>query len=336
MSTEIVVAGRADLALDAREEQLTRKPQADNTKRAYGRDHAAWKAFCKERGLSKEGSKDGILEMSDVEDAIVKHLSKMYDEDSAYASIALAYAAIRALYRDEGCPLPTFEKVRNVLANIARQKGKAGHPKTPLVAEQLKRLARMYDELADNMTASSVDRTLAIRDAPLLLVGFAAARRRSEEVALDVEDVSFVEDGLIVRVRRSKTDQQGEGFVVGIPLGSSRATCPSRTLRRWLDHTGITEGPIFRGVKRSGQVEPGRLSAQGVARAVKRAAKRLGLPEADFAAHSLRSGLATSAGEAGKNDASIMRQGGWKSVRQMHAYVRPATVFKDNASEGLL
>jgi integrase len=328
--TAIVVATPLDLErVDV--ERLSKRPRSKATVRAYDGDWARWEEFCSTRGLST------LAAAEKVEDAIVWHLSDLRKAGLRPATIARAYATIRARHLDMGHPLPTLEKVRNALTNIGRELGTAPHAKTPLVADALKRVARAYDEDASDEVLFAVERALAVRDAALLLVGFGAARRPSEAVALDVGDVVFVEDGLRVTVRRSKTDQRGEGHTVGVMLGSSRATCPARSLRRWLDLAGITSGPIFRGVDRGGHVLQDRLSTEGVARAVKRAAKRVGLDPTGFGGHSLRSGFATSAAEAGKSMASIMRQGGWQSDRTVRErYIRPGTLFKDNASEGLL
>jgi site-specific recombinase XerD len=159
----------------------------------------------------------------------------------------------------------------------------------------------------------TLDASLAgVRDRALLLLGFAGAFRRSELVALDVADLSFTARGVEVTIRRSKTDQEGAGRVVAIPLGSQAETCPVRSLRAWLEAAGIEAGSIFRAVNRWGRVG-GRLADRDVACTVKRAAERAGLDPAAFSGHSLRAGLATSAALAGKSDRAIMATTGHKS-----------------------
>jgi integrase len=176
---------------------------------------------------------------------------------------------------------------------------------------------------------------LGERDRALLLVCFAGAFRRSELVSLDVADVSFTRDGLVIRLRRSKTDQEGEGRTIGIPYGSRPMTCPVRALKEWLDFSGITAGPLFRPVNRHGQVLATRLSDRGVARVVQRAAAAAGLDPTDVAGHSLRAGLATSAAAAGVSERAIMAQTGHKSLPMVRRYIRDGSLFIENAAAGV-
>ena len=145
------------------------------------------------------------------------------------------------------------------------------------------------------MMANLPDRLLGVRDRALLLVGFAGGFRRSELVSLNIRDLKFNNDGLTVTLRRSKTDQEASGRKVGLPYGSSLETCPVRSLRAWLEASEIESGPVFRPINRHGQIPPTRLSDRAVALIVKRAAKAAGKDPAEFAGHSLRSGLATAA-----------------------------------------
>ena len=149
-----------------------------------------------------------------------------------------------------------------------------------------------------------------MRDRALLLVGFAGAFRRSELVSLDVADVMFASDGLVVQLRRSKTDQEGEGRKVGLPFGSNPLTCPVRSLRAWLGVAAIARGPIFRAVDRHGNVADAWLTDQSVALVVKRCAKAAGLDWERYAGHSLRSGLATAAAMADVSERAIMAHTG--------------------------
>lgn len=175
----------------------------------------------------------------------------------------------------------------------------------------------------------------ALRDRVLLLVGFAGAFRRSELVAIEVEDLSFRPEGLVVCVRGSKTDQERAGAEVGLPFGNALETCPVRTARAWLDAAQITSGPVLRAVDRHGNVgEP--LAAAEVARIVKRVAERAGLDPAAYSGHSLRAGLATSAASRGKPDRAIMAQGRWSSRAMVDRYVRSATLLDaGNAAAGI-
>lgn len=168
-----------------------------------------------------------------------------------------------------------------------------------------------------------------LRDQALLLVGFAGAFRRSELAALDVKDLEFVDEGLIVTLRRSKTDQDGEGRSVAIPYARG-GTCAVRALSEWLAFAGIGTGSIFRPVSRSGKVNPGRLSPQSVALIVKRCVRRIGLDPKVYAGHSLRAGFATGAAKAGAPLHKIAAQTGHRSHAMLMRYVRDADLFTEH------
>ena len=145
---------------------------------------------------------------------------------------------------------------------------------------------------------------IGVRDRALILLGFAGAFRRSELVALDIEDCAFGKDGLTVTLRRSKTDQDAAGRKIGIPYGSNPETCPVRTIQAWIEWAAITSGALFRSLNRHGQVQPARLSSVDVARVVKKLAERAGLDPAKYAGHSLRAGHATAAAASGASERS--------------------------------
>ena len=163
-----------------------------------------------------------------------------------------------------------------------------------------------------------------LRDRAILTLGWFAALRRSELVALDVADVAFTADGLVVTVRRGKTDQEGHGRAIGVPYASAPALCPVRALRACLDASATVEGRMFP------------VSDRTVARLVKRAASAAGLDPAAFAGHSLRAGFATTAAKKGKSLDAIMRQTGHRSERVARGYIRHARLFDDNAARGLV
>jgi integrase len=174
-----------------------------------------------------------------------------------------------------------------------------------------------------------------VRDRALLLVGFAGAFRRSELVSLDVADVAdvvFNRDGLVVTLRRGKTDQEGVGRKVGLPFGSNPLTCPVRALRAWLDVAAIARGPIFRPVDRHAHISDTKLTDQSVALIVKRCAKAPGLDWERYAGHSLRSGLATAAAMADVSERAIMAQTGHKSLPMVRRYIRDGSLFRRNAA----
>jgi integrase len=173
---------------------------------------------------------------------------------------------------------------------------------------------------------------LGKRDRAFLLLGFAGAFRRSELVSLDVADVETNREGIVVTLKRSKTDQEGQGRRVGIPYGSNAVTCPVRALNEWLEASAITAGALFRSVNRHGQLRSERLSDKAVALVVKRSAEAAGLDASQYAGHSLRSGLATSAAQAGVSERAIMAQTGHKSLNMVRRYIREGSLFRENAA----
>ena len=186
------------------------------------------------------------------------------------------------------------------------------------------------------MTASSRDDGVkGLRDRALLLLGFAAALRRSELVGLDVEHLERVREGLVVNLVRSKTDQEGGGRRIAVPYGRSQA-CPVTAVNNWLRVAGIDTGPVFRSVDKAGAVAIGRLSAQSVSLIVKRSACAIGLDSASFSSHSLRAGLVTSAAKAGVSISKIQAQTGHRSLAMLARYVRDAKIFENNAAGSLL
>jgi len=151
-------------------------------------------------------------------------------------------------------------------------------------------------------------------------------------VGLDACDLNFGHDGLTVHLRRSKTDQSGEGRKIGIPYGSNPDTCPVRGLRSWMEAAGIGESPVFRSMDRHGRLQSARLAPADVARIVKKLALRAGLDPARYAGHSLRAGHATSAAIAGASKRSIMNQTGHRSVQMVRRYIRDGSLFRENSA----
>jgi integrase len=182
------------------------------------------------------------------------------------------------------------------------------------------------------MLATLPDDLSGRRDRALLLIGFAGGFRRAALCALDHADITFVPEGMDLVIRKDKTDHVGQGRELSISYGKHRDTCPVRALRAWLDAAGIITGPIFRGVaKGSKTIRVGRLDPGSVARIIKRAAARAGLPDAgDFSGHSLRSGLATEAARSGATDNAIMDQTGHTDVRSVKRYIRRGRRFTEN------
>ena len=156
--------------------------------------------------------------------------------------------------------------------------------------------------------------------------------RRSELVGIDVADLAFTDEGLVVIIRRSKTDQTGEGRKIGIPFGANPETCPVRAVQSWLDESRIDEGSVFRAVSRGGLISPTRLTDRVVANAVKRSLLAAGKSAKRYAGHSLRAGLITQAAMAGVSERAIQDQSGHKSVMVLRRYIRDGSLFRENAA----
>jgi len=210
------------------------------------------------------------------------------------------------------------------MRGIRRAKGIAPNGKAPILTPLLRQ-----------MVAALPDDLSGLRDKAMLLIGFAGAFRRSEIVGLQMRDVQISNAGLIVTLRRSKTDQEGASFTKGIPIGTSDATCPKCILEAWLQLAGITSGPLFRPVDRWGHVGDRALSSLGVARAVKRALTVLEVDTADYSGHSLRAGLVTAAAMAGVSERVIMRQTGHKNAAMLRRYIREGSLFRENAASAV-
>ena len=207
------------------------------------------------------------------------------------------------------------------MKGLRRRYGAAQTEKAPLLLDDLREALPLLPETIPGR-----------RDAALLLLGFAGAFRRSELAALEVGDIEETRQGLIVTLRRSKTDQEGRGRAVAIPYGRQPLTCAVTAVRLWREVAAIDSGPLLRSVDRHGNIGRGAIQAATVARVVKRVAASLGLDARRYGGHSLRAGLTTSAYLGGADDRAIMRQSGHKSRQMLDRYIRSAEMWKNNAA----
>jgi integrase len=214
--------------------------------------------------------------------------------------------------------------VGETLKGIRRTIGTAQHGKDPLLAADIRRIvaARRRD-------------LLGIRDSALVLAGFAGGFRRSELAAVHISNLKFSTDGVVVTVRKSKTDQEGAGREAGLPFGSSTDTCPVPALRQWLDKAATREGPVFRSVGRYGHVSKRGLHKDSIGKLLKRAAARAGMNVDPLGGHSLRAGCVTQAAMNGVREFVIMKQTGHKTVTTLRRYIRSGEIFRENAAAGL-
>jgi len=298
-----------------RASEFAHDSKAANTVRAYRADWSHFVEWC-------TGHQQVTLPASP--DTVALYIADLAATHKP-STLTRRISAISQAHQIAGFESPVHAaKVRAVMAGIRRSKGTAAEAKTPVLVEDLK---RMLTHVPEGL--------LGVRDRALLLVGFAGAFRRSELVGLDHGDVEFARDGLVVRIRKSKTDQDGEGRKIGIPYGSNPITCPIRSLQDWLEKSGLTEGALFRPINRHGKMAEARLSSAAVADVVKRYAGAVGLHVAEFAGHSLRAGLATSAAMAGASERAIMNQTGHRSVVMVRRYIREGSLFRENAASVL-
>ncbi|HEY3229103.1 MAG TPA: tyrosine-type recombinase/integrase [Roseiflexaceae bacterium] len=285
---------------------------AKNTLAAYAADWKHFSTWCddhKRRALP--ASPETIL-------CYIVDLADRY----TVATIDRRLSSIGYYHKQARHALPTKDpEVERTMRGIRRAKGIVPNGKTPILTPLLR---KMVEALPDDLPG--------LRDKALLLIGFAGAFRRSELVGLQVRDIRIGDAGLVVTLRRSKTDQEGASFTKGLPAGASETTCPKRALEVWLTTAGITAGPIFRPVDRWGHVDARALSGLGVARAVKRALAAIELDTRDYSGHSLRAGLVTAAAMAGVSERVIMQQTGHKNVAMLRRYIREGSLFRENAA----
>jgi len=243
-------------------------------------------------------------------------------------TLSLRLTALRQWHNLQRFPDPTAgADIRKTLKGIERLHGK---PKQKAKVFNLDHLESMIVNLNES------DGLKATRDRALLLVGFFGAFRRSELAALDVKDLHWETEGLIITLPRSKTDQTGEGKSRAMPYGDE-LLCPVSSLRQWLDLSGIDQGRVFRSISRWGALNKNSLNPASVNLILKSVAENACMdfvPE--FSSHSLRRSLATNAHRAGASFESIKRQGGWSHDGTVWEYIDEAKIFEDNAVTSLL
>ena len=305
-------AGRVELSAQALD--YARRSKSEATIRAYRADWGDFDRWCAERrAVSLPASPDTLCEY------LAEGAERLRP-----STLQRRLAAIALAHDSAGVHSPTrHAAVRAVMSGIRRTHGSSVEQKQALRTSEVEVLA-----------GACGDDTAGRRDRALLLLGFAAGLRRSELVTLDVEDLEFVPEGIVVTIRRSKTDQEGHGRLVAVPRGST-ALDPVAAVEAWIDQAELDDGPLLRPVDRHGRVKADRLTGQSVALILKRLARRAGLDESRLAGHSLRAGFATSAARAGASERSIMDTTGHRSVETVRRYIRAGELFDDPAASRL-
>lgn len=304
-----------------------RASKSPATLRAYRADWRAFTLWCQERGLQP---------LPTSTEAVCGHLAWCaakplppgsygpLEAPLSVSSIARRVAAIRYAHRLAGFEPPTgSEEVKATLAGIRRALAAPLRQKQPLTAPMI---GRMLKRCPDTLIGK--------RDRALIALGFAGAFRRSELCALQVGDLTEVPDGLRVRIRRSKTDQEGRGQEIAIPRGYRLR--PVEAVQTWLEAARITSGPVFREVGIGDRVMARPLSGNAIAVVVKTAAERAGFDTTEISAHSLRSGFLTSAAESGASIFKMMDQSRHRSMDTLRGYVRSADLFREHAGSTFL
>ncbi|OJT95240.1 MAG: integrase [Rhizobium sp. 63-7] len=283
---------------------------APATKRAYAADLAVYAASGRQIPSSPQDVAEYLAEKAGI---------------YAVATLRRHVAAISKAHRAVGGADPVgSELVKSTMRGIRRTFGVTQRQAKALLRDDL---FAALDKLGD--------RPKDFRDRAMLLLGFATAMRRSELAALDVADVEFVTKGMLVTIRRSKTDQEAQGRTIAVPFGRTRH-CPVAALKAWLELSERGEGPIFIYIDKHGNLSSWRISGEAVSHVVKTRIAAAGYDPSLFSGHSLRAGFATSAAQAGASTYKIRQVTGHRSEASLARYVRDADLFSDNAAARIL
>ena len=290
--------------------------KANNTVRAYKSDFKDFAAFCAKHGFQSLPSEPKVISL---------YLTFLSGKNSKISTLRRRLVSIGIIHKHKGHYLDTKHPIiiENILG-IKRTKGSLQKGKKPILINHLKAIINVIDQDKTNEIKK-------IRDKTIILIGFGGGFRRSELISIDYEDLEFVPEGLKITIRRSKTDQFGEGMVKGLPYFSNQNYCPVSHLKKWLDISKIKQGPIFRRVAKGGSLTKYRLTDQSVALIIKRYLEIAGIDNKNFSGHSLRSGFATVSAESGADERSIMSMTGHKTAQMVRRYIKEANLFKNNA-----
>jgi site-specific recombinase XerD len=290
--------------------------KANNTIRAYKSDFKDFSLFCTQNGFKSLPSDPKIVSL---------YLTHLSTKNIKISTLRRRLVSIGVIHKLKGHYLDTKHPsiIENVMG-IKRRKGSIQRGKKPLLINNLKKIINVIDYIND-------EEIKKLRDRSILLIGFSGGFRRNEIVSLDYNDLDFVSEGLKINLKRSKTDQFGEGSVKGLPYSEKPQYCPVVSIQRWIEITKITSGPIFRRFIKGSKLSENRLTDQSVALIIKKYLKLAGIDSKNYSGHSLRSGFATSAAESGVEERSIMAMTGHKSTEMVRRYIKEANLFKNNA-----
>ena len=292
-----------------------RSSKSNNTLRAYKSDFKDFGIFCAKHGLNSLPTEPKVVSL------YLTHLSK----DSKISTLRRRLVSISMVHKLKGHYLDTKHPiiVENLMG-IRRVKGSIQKGKKPILINHLKSLINVINE-------QKIDEIKKFRDKSIILVGFGGGFRRTELISIDHEDLEFVPEGLKITIKKSKTDQLGEGMIKALPYFTNENYCPIVNLKNWLEMSKIKSGPIFRRFCKGSSLTNKRLSDQSVVLIIKKYLNLAGIENKNFAGHSLRSGFATVAAESGADERSIMAMTGHKTTQMVRRYIREANLFKNNA-----
>ena len=290
--------------------------KANNTIRAYKSDFKDFGLFCAQNGFKNLPSNPKIISL---------YLTHLSTKEVKLNTIKRRLVSIGLIHRIKGHYLDTKHPVIvENLMGIKRRKGTIQKGKKPILINELR-------SILDNIDQQNYEDIKKLRDKSIILIGFSGGFRRNEIVSLDYEDLEFVHEGVKITVKRSKTDQYGEGSIKAVPYFNNNLYCPVTILRRWLNISKITKGSLFRRFSKGSKLTSNRLTDQNVALLIKKYLNLAGIESKNYSGHSLRSGFATSAADSGAEERSIMAMTGHKSTEMVRRYIKEANLFKNNA-----
>ena len=290
--------------------------KANNTVRAYKSDFNDFGVFCAQNGFKSLPSEPNIVSL---------YLTHLSTKDAKISTLKRRLVSIGVIHKLKGHYLDTKHPsiIENIMG-IKRRKGSLQISKKPILINSLKLIIDAIDQ-------QNKQEIKKFRDRSIILIGFSGGFRRNEIVSLDYDDLDFVPEGLKINIKRSKTDQFGEGFTKALPYFDSSQYCPVISLKNWLNISKITSGPIFRRFLKGSKLSENRLTDQTVAILIKEYLNLAGINSKNYSGHSLRSGFATSAAESGVEERNIMAMTGHKSTEMVRRYIKEANLFKNNA-----
>ena len=290
--------------------------KSHNTVRAYKSDFNDFGLFCAQNGFKSLPTEPNIVSL---------YLTHLSSKDAKMSTLKRRLVSIGVIHKLKGHYLDTKHPsiIENIMG-IKRRKGSIQKAKKPLLINYLKKLIDVIDKEKN-------EEIKKLRDRSILLIGFSGGFRRNEIVSLDYDDLEFMQEGLKIRLKRSKTDQFGEGSIKGLPYFDNSQYCPVVSIKKWIEISKISSGAIFRRFIKGSKLSNNRLTDQSVALLIKNYLKLAGIESKNYSGHSLRSGFATSAAESGAEERSIMAMTGHKSTEMVRRYIKEANLFKNNA-----